>query len=381
MKILFLGDYSGLHACMARGCRERGHDVTLISDGGRYMLTDSDILLDRRPGKTGSFSYLAQILRLLPRLRGYDVVHLINPHFLNLRPAKIKWVFRFLRRHNRLLLLTLAGNDYIFCKECLEGNMFEFSEFRVGNDITEYERTSSHAALWTTPEMRKFNDYVYANIDGAIAILPEYDMAARPVLGDRLAFVNLPIDLSSLPYAPLEVEGKLRFFVGMKREMALQKGTGKMLDILQRLALEYPDRCEVECVSNLPLAEYLVRMRRAHVVIDQLYAYSPATNALQAMAQGKVSATGAMPEYYDYINRDADNSDIYALCPEPVLKASPTEDMEEVFRRLIVDPSRLSAMSRAGRMIVERHNALPRVVERMEQHWHYLNSLKSKQND
>ncbi len=378
MKILFLGDYSGLHACMARGCRERGHDVTLISDGGRYMQTDNDLLLDRQAGRLGTAKYMLDILRLLPRLRGYDVVHLINPHFLRLRPDKIKWVFDFLRKHNRMLLLTLASNDYLFCRECLDGKMFQFSEFRVGNTPTEFELTTSHAALWTTPQMRDFNSYVYERVDGAVAILPEYDMAARPLLGDRLAFVNLPIDLSALPYQPLEIEadGRLRFFVGMKREMAVQKGTGKMLEILQRLAAEYPDRCEVECVSNLPLAEYLERMKRAHVVIDQLYSYSPATNALQAMAQGKVAATGGMPEYYQYIDRDADNSDIYAVSPTPVLKASPLDDMEEVFRRLILDPSPLAAMSKAGRMLVERHNALPTVIARMERHWAYLREVQ-----
>ena len=47
MRILFFGDYSNLHACIAGELRRRGHHITVISDGGRYMDTDKDILLER----------------------------------------------------------------------------------------------------------------------------------------------------------------------------------------------------------------------------------------------------------------------------------------------------------------------------------------------
>ena len=44
MKILFLGDYSNLHACLSEELRKRGHEVTLVSDGSRYMQTACDIM-------------------------------------------------------------------------------------------------------------------------------------------------------------------------------------------------------------------------------------------------------------------------------------------------------------------------------------------------
>ena len=119
MRILFFGDYSNLHACIAGELRRRGHHITVISDGGRYMDTDKDILLERAPGRLGAVSYLYQIFKILPSLRDYDVVQLINPHFLSLKPGKIKYFFDILRKNNRSVFLTLAGNDYYFVNTCL----------------------------------------------------------------------------------------------------------------------------------------------------------------------------------------------------------------------------------------------------------------------
>ena len=54
----------------------------------------------------------------------------------------------------------------------------------------------------------------------------------------------------------------------------------------------YPSRAELIIVENRPYEEYLGLMRSAHVVLDQLYSYTPATNALQAMAYGLNTVSG-----------------------------------------------------------------------------------------
>ena len=62
-------------------------------------------------------------------------------------------------------------------------------------------------------------------------------------------------------------------------------------------------------------------MRSSHVILDQLYSYTPATNAMLAMAQGIVAVTGAEPEFYDFID-EHDN--------RPIINAVP--DDEALFR-------------------------------------------------
>lgn len=366
MRILFLGDYSNLHSCLAQRLREEGHDVTVVSDGGRYMETAYDILLDRTPGKLGAIKYLCHVSRLIPKIKDYDVVQLINPHFLSLRPEKIRYFFDILRKQNRSIFLTLAGNDYYFVKACLDGEMFKFSEFKRGKEETEYESMTKLGARWISPGMKEHCDYIYSNIDGAVSILPEYDMAARPYLGDRLAFANIPVNLSSVPFKELDFNRKIQIFIGLRGGMEIQKGTARMLELCRCLEKENPDKCEVVEARNLPLKEYLERMSRSHIVLDQLYSYSPGTNGLQAMALGKATGTGAQPEYYEYIH-EQDKEAILPLSP----LISDDEWMERL-RTLIHDPDKMSFMGREGRRIVETYNSDVTVAGKFLKHWHKI---------
>lgn len=363
MRILFFGDYSNLHACLAGELRLRGHDVTVISDGGRYMNTQTDILLDRESGKLGAIRYLFRLFNLIPTLKDYDVVQLINPHFLSLRPGKIKYFFDILKRNNRSVFLTLAGDDYHFVKACLDGKTFRFSEFMVGDTPTEFEKISHRAQSWTSSGMKEFGDYIYANIDGAMAVLPEYDIAARPLLGDKVAFTNIPVDLSGLTAEPLDLGGKINLFIGMREGMEIQKGTARLLAICRKLEKEMPDRCSVTCVRNLPLNEYLAKMKESHIVLDQLYSYSPGTNGFQAMALGKVTGTGAQPEFYQSIGE----SDRGAILPLSPLVSE--EEWEERLRNLILNPDQMQQMSDEGRRIVTTHNDVRTVTNKFENHW------------
>lgn len=370
MKILFLGDYSNLHACLARELRKRGHDITVVSDGGRYMDTDRDILLDRKPGFLGSVRYLYDIFSILPSLKGYDVVQFINPHFLNLVPGRIKYFFDILKKENRSVFLTLAGNDYYFADACLNSDMFRFSEFKVGDEYTEFEKQTMHGRRWTDTRLRRYAEYFYENIDGGMAILPEYDMAARPILGDRLAFTNIPLQLESLPYSELNIgDGPVKIFIGMRGGMEVRKGTALLLEISRELERELPGKCVVENVRNLPLKEYLRRMAGSHIVLDQLYSYSPGTNGFQAMALGRVAGTGAQPEFYEYIGEPE-------LRPVICLSTPDAEEIKETLRRLILNPEPLAGMGREGRRIVEKHNDVRIVATRFENHWNKILARK-----
>lgn len=363
MRILFIGDYSNLHACLAKELKKRGHDVAVMSDRCTYMDTHSDIFLERKPGFIGSVKYLYNLFSLLPSLKDYDVVQLINPNFFSLRPGKIKYFFERLKAQNRSMFLTLAGNDYFFVKACWEGELFRFSEFKIGGTPTPFHNSNpGHTFGWMSNANRAWNTYLYDHLDGAMSVLPEYDMAARPILGDRLAFTNLPIELSSLPFSPISPDGSpLKLFIGMRGGMEIQKGTADMLSIAKELEREMPERIKVEVARNLSLKDYLGRMKDSHIVLDQLYSYSPATNALQAMALGRIAGSGAEPEYYRYLGEPEER---------PVFHLSPLiPDLRGRLRDLALNPSSLPLLSRQGRELVERHNDVRVVADRFLAHW------------
>lgn len=363
MKILFLGDYSNLHACLATELRGRGHEVTVVSDGGRYMCTEADIMLDRRPGTWGTIRYLTDIARLWPKLKGFDIVQLINPHFAALRPERLRPLLKKLKNNNGALFLTLAGDDHFFVKACTTTNLFRFSEFRIGTRRTEFAMSEPiRESGWMLPEVADFNQEVYDTVDGAMSVLPEYDMASRPLLGDRLVFTNIPIDLKTLPYTPLSgvSDGPLRIMIGMRKSMEIQKGTAQMVKIVEEMARYNPRRFAIDTVNSIPLADYLQHIQQAHIVLDQLYSYSPATNALQTMALGRIAGSGGQPEFYRTIGWTD---------TEPILRLDPSVKIEDALWHILRNPEEMTQRSQLGRRLVEKNNDVSIVANRFEQHW------------
>lgn len=364
MKILMLGDYSNLHACLAKELRRRGHEVTLVSDRGVYLRTEADVELRRKPGAVGSILYLYRIMAKLPSWSGYDVVQLINPGFLQLRPGKLRMVYDILRKNNRSVFLTLCGNDHFFVKDCVGSDLFRFSEFRIGKEKTPLVKCDPRRESgWFSPENASYTRHLYETITGAMSVLPEYDMSARRHMDpEKLVFTNLPIELDSLEYTEMEPSGPVRILIGMRGNMEIQKGTARLLDICRKLEGEMSGKLEVRAVKDLPLSEYLDELRKSHIVIDQLYSYSPATNALQTMALGRVTASGGQPEYYSYINEET----------RPVFCLSPLEDEETIkerLRSLTLDKPRLRQMAEEGRRLTERHNDVRAIAAIFESHW------------
>lgn len=364
MKILMLGDYSNLHACLAKELRDRGHKVTVVSDRGGHMKTDADMELSRKPGLAGAFRYLYKVMASLPAWSGFDVVQLINPQFLSLRPDKLQIIFDILKKNNQSVFLTLCGNDHFFVKDCISTDLFRFSEFRIGKNFTPLVKEEPmREAGWLIPEHAKFTRNLYDKIDGAMSVLPEYDMSARLHLNpDKLLFTNLPINLESIGFTPMDFNGPIRILVGIRGGMETQKGTVKILNICREIEAEMPDKCVVEVAKDLSLADYLEKLRQSHIVIDQLYSYSPATNALQTMAFGRITASGGQPEYYEYIGENE----------HPIFCLSPLEDDAKIKQRLknlILDKTKMQKMSEEGRKLVERHNDVRNIAPLFESHW------------
>lgn len=50
MKILLLGEYSNVHATLARGLRNLGHEVTVVSNGDFWKDYPRDIDVSRKSG-------------------------------------------------------------------------------------------------------------------------------------------------------------------------------------------------------------------------------------------------------------------------------------------------------------------------------------------
>lgn len=365
MKFLFIGDYSNFHVSIADELRRRGHETTILSSGSRCMDTRRDINLQRKSGLMGGFRYLYDLFSILPRLSGYDVVQLINPNFLELRPAKIRYIYDVLRRANGKMVLSLAGSDPYYVRACCKGEKFRYSEYRIGRELSPFAKSKPYEEMeWQRVEMLDHCKYIYDSVDVAVSCLYEYDIVGRDYLGDKLTYIGIPIDVDNIDYTPLQADDVVQLFVGVKSEYREYKGADRLLAVAQALERDCPNRCRVRVVENLPYVEYMNMMRQSDIVLDQLYSYTPATNALGAMAMGKVVVSGAEPEYYDFIGEKELRPIVNAVPDDEALYAS--------LYSLLKDPERLREMSEQGRKLVEKHNSSSVVVDRYLNHINHL---------
>ena len=134
MRILLLGEYSNVHNTLAQGLRALEHEVTVASDGDHWKDYPRDIDLSRDlESRTGALSLLWRIMKALPSMRGYDIVQLINPIFLELKAERIMPFYRYLRRHNRRILMAAFGMDYYWAKVNTDIRPLRYSDFNFGS--------------------------------------------------------------------------------------------------------------------------------------------------------------------------------------------------------------------------------------------------------
>ena len=362
MKILLLGEYSGLHATLAKGLRQLGHEVCVASDGDRWKNYPRDIDLARPTDSLADgLRCLARVLRHLPGFRGYDVVKIIVPYFLRLRAERTLPVYRYLKRHNGKVFLGVFGTDYYYAKACMETDTYRYSDFKTGTLYRDTEMNRVTLDDWYRGRSARATREIAATCDGIIACLWEYHAAYRLYHPEKLAFIPLPVDCASLPGRMRGVPRVLRFFIGIQSARSELKGTDVMLPVLMELQARYPGLCAVTRVEDVPYARYVRLMDEADVLVDQLYSYTPSMNSLAAMAQGLVVAGGGEPENYDILG-ERELRPIVNLLPDPA-------DIYRKLEDLVLHRERIPLLSAQSMEYVHRHHDHVRVAQQYLDFW------------
>lgn len=365
LKILLLGDYSGCHAALAEGLRDLGQDVTVASAGSIFQNTLRDIDL-KRPfqNKIGGALLYRRALKLCEKeFTDFDIVSLNNPQFIDLRPERSRVLLDKIRTRNRSLFLTAMGTDFFYIRECLNpASPVKYNEWRV------FDRPSPLAvadpaqlAAWQTPLMENYCRYVYGILDGAQSVLYEYHNSLLTALPtEMVSYCGIPIK----PEKDVHIYrgGPLKVLLGRHRSRQLEKGTDILETAMDRVIKTLPHgSVEFRIAENLPAIEYRRLQAEADVVLDQLYSYSPATNALWAISRGQCAVTGAEPDYYDFIGEPS---------LRPMLNASPDPDTLTLsLCETLSHPRQLMERAVSGPEFVRRHNHYVLVARRCLDFW------------
>lgn len=371
MRILLLGEYSNVHATLADGLRGLGHEVVVASNGDFWKDYPRDIDLVRRPGALGGMRLMAKVLSCLPRWRGFDVVQLINPLFLELRAERIFSIYRYLRRHNGCMILGAFGMDYYWVHENITRKPLRYSDFNFGPLLREDKDSLSQRRDWLGSSKERLNKMIAADCDGIVAGLYEYWACYHPLFPNKTTFIPFPIRPANGQHADDTVHNPLRIFIGISRSRSAYKGTDIMLAAARAVEKRYPDRVELRVVEGVPFNEYVQMMQDSDVILDQLYSYTPAMNALEAMNQGIVVVGGGEPENYSILNEAQ---------LRPIVNVLPTYDsVYQQLCQLALHPERVPVLKRQGRDYISRHHDFMKVASQYEAF--YIQQLKKKHGE
>lgn len=365
MRILLLGDYSNVHATLAEGFRALGHECVVASDGDKWKDYRRDIDLRRSFGLRGNLSFAWRLLKALPTFRGYDVVQLINPVFFELKAERLMPFYRFLRRHNRKVVLGAFGMDYYWASVNTLQRPLRYSDFNFGDTVRTDREAERYRRDWVGTPKERLNRLIAADCDGIVAGLYEYwaTYNAVPSLRDKMRFIPFPVQVDSAA-TPRPVGERLRLFVGISKTRSAYKGTDIMLEAAQQVQRRYPDRMEVVVANGVPFAQYQHLMDTSDAILDQLYSYTPAMNSLLAMSKGIINIGGGEPENYEILNERE---------LRPIVNVQPTlQSCREEIEQLVLHPERLPLLKQQSIDYVRRHHDHVKVAQQYLDFYHSL---------
>ncbi len=358
MKVLLVGEYSNVHWTLAQGLRRLGHTATVVSDGDGWKNYNRDISLTRcSTTRLGGLAYYIESLTTFRQLKGFDVVQIINPMFMLLKAEKILPFYERLRANNGKMFMGAFGMDKYWVKAGMDCKTFRYSDFNMGHNLRHSKLNETYFTDWVVGAKGRLNEHIATDCDGIIAGLYEYDASYRPYFPNKLRFIPFPIDTDKYKPTIRKVEnGIVKFFIGIQTARNEYKGTDIMLSALKRARKEFPDKCEVTIAQSLPFHEYVKALNKSHVILDQLYSYTPAMNALQAMAQGLVVVGGGEEENYDILGEDK---------LRPIVNVQPTEEsVYNEITRLIKNPELIETLSVQSVEYIRKYHAYTTVAQK-----------------
>lgn len=356
MRILLLGEYSNLHNTLAKGLRQLGHKVTVASNGDFWKNFPRDIDLARKSGKLGGLALWLKSLSILPQLRGYDVVQLINPIFIELKAERLFPIYRYLRRHNKKMVLGAFGMDYYWVKACIEDKPLRYSDFNIGNVLRTNKETIEYRDDWMGTPKGDLNQMIANDADAIVTCLYEYWACYSPSFPDKTSFIPLPIEIPEP--RPIETSDKLRLFIGINKSRNAYKGTDIMLRAAKDIVEKYPDKVELRIAESVPFAQYQEMMDGSDAILDQLYSYTPSMNSLLAMSKGIIDIGGGEPENYEIIGEKE---------LHPIINVQPNyESVFHEIENLVLHPDLVQKLREESHQYVARHHDYIKVARQYE---------------
>ncbi|WP_281337326.1 glycosyltransferase family protein [Flavobacterium eburneipallidum] len=365
MKILLLGEYSRLHNSLKEGLITLEHEVTVVASGDHFKKYNVDYSI--HSAFFSNFWFIRKIKNLicktttidlekieravrfyflLPKLKDFNHVQLINSDAIETYPFLARFLYKKLFQNIQNRSLLVCGDetpiiDYLFKKE------MKYSILTPYFEDNTLARQFHFPLKYSTKSYRKTFDWLVENCQSLIASDLDYKIPME-AMGYKVYFIPNPININKIEFKALETNTRIVIFLGINRGSYIKKGISFFEKALNIIKEKYESKVEIIISENIPYNQYIELYNRAHILLDQVYAYDQGYNALEAMAKGKVVFTGAENEFTKHYN----------LTERVVINALPDVDsLVAELSFLIENPSELTAIGERARNFIEKeHN-------------------------
>ena len=303
MRILLLGDYSGLYVNLKKGLETLGHEVTLMSNGDLWknihgadrplFSISSDNTFTKK-----IYNRICEPIIHRDVFYGYDVVQsvhsvvfdpLINTHMIN-----------FIKNNNEHFFINLCGSSIVLYKWWKYGKNTYYPYSDCPEKIKRFESYVPFDIINKKSELA-----VTSKSDGILTTSYSYFLWL-PQNKNEYNIIPLPTDLSHYQYDANNLQNnKVSVYHGITRPR--EKGTPYIQEAMEYIQSKYPNDVNITLTNRLTFQEYLEVLKSSNVLIEACTDVDWGMNALFAMAHGRVAMTGA--------NKDIFNAHGISSCP------------------------------------------------------------------
>lgn len=377
MRILLVGEYSRLHNSLKEGLLKLGHKVIIVSSGDDFKNFESDFSVKAtfissfwftkklRNGLRRFFKFdLEKIERairfylILPKLKGFDHVQLINSDALELNPTISLFFYKKLFSQNKKASLLVCGDETPVIEYLLKNEMKHSILSPYLND-SSLKNQYNFSLKYIKSNYKKVFNCLKENVNSIIVSDLDYKIPMER-MNYKVNFIPNPINTDKINFSELKINVKVIIFLGINKLSYSKKGIHFFEDALKIIKEKYTDKVEIIITANVPYQQYIDLYNKAHIVLDQIYAYDQGYNALEAMAKGKVVFTGAEQEFVDY----------YQLTDRVAINALP--DVNELVKDLsflIENPQEIIKIGKSARGFIEKEHDYVKIAEKYLERW------------
>lgn len=378
MKILLLGEYSRLHNSLKEGLIALGHEVTIVGCGDKFKRFPVDYSIYAKicnDTSIGNFIFksvrkiisldlekIEKAIRfylLLNKFSDFHHVQLINSDALETYPILSRFLYKKLFQKIKNRSLLICGDETPIVNYWFQ-NELKYSVLTPYFEDNSLEKHFQFPLKYRKDSYRKTFKWLNKNCQKLITSDLDYEIPMQKV-GFTTTFIPNPINTDKIVFQPIENTNKIIIFLGINRLSYLKKGINYFEKALEIIREKHADKVEIVVTENLPYSEYISIYNKAHILLDQVFAYDQGYNALEAMAKGKVVFTGAETEFLNQYQLQEDEVCINALPNENEIAAK--------LSFLIEHPEKILEISKNARNFIEKEHDYKTIAEKYLACW------------